>query len=108
MNRGRLVSIQLSGGQAPLPAATLKKPSAIDDTPNTAFVNTVETKGIIGAFYINDLYIDSDGTILIPSDCINRTNADKGEDWFINYYISPYKADFTVEESDLIWPGETD
>ena len=58
-------------------------------------------KNIVGAFYIDGLYKGADGEILIPSTEIEYTNAYKGEDWFINKFISKYRANYVIEDMPL-------
>ena len=58
-------------------------------------------EGLVGAFYVDNLVKDIDGTVLISSMDINRTNANKGEDWFTNDYISGYRANYVIEEMEL-------
>lgn len=58
-------------------------------------------KNIVGAFYIDGLYKGADGEILIPSTEIEYTNAYKGEDWFVNEFISKYRANYVIEDMAL-------
>ena len=56
-----------------------------------------------GAFYIDNLVLNQDGTMLIPAGDIMFTNAVKGEDKFINENVTLYQDDYNIEELTLDW-----
>lgn len=65
-----------------------------------------DENGLVGAFYIDDLFIDTDGTILIPTTEIKATDAKKGEDWFIGDFISRYRANYVISDMALNWEND--
>ncbi len=71
---------------------------------NDEFLITInDTPDMRGAFYIDNLVLDQDGTMLIPAGDIMFTNAVKGEDMFVNENVIPYQDEYNIEEASLNW-----
>lgn len=71
---------------------------------NDEFFMTInDTPDMRGAFYIDNLILNQDGTMLIPAGDIMFTNAVKGEDAFINANVIPYQDEYNIEEMTLNW-----
>ena len=67
------------------------------------FLTINDTPDMRGAFYIDNLVLNQDGTMLIPAGDIMFTNAVKGEDKFINENVTLYQDDYNIEELTLDW-----
>lgn len=62
-----------------------------------------DEENFVGAFYLENVVLEADGDMLIPSNDISYTTAVLGEDQFIKDNISGYRDLFEVNEMELDW-----
>ena len=59
--------------------------------------------GNVGAFYINDVMVEADGTLTLPTEEFQFTHAVQGEDRFENDNLLPKRGKYEITETPLNW-----
>ena len=57
----------------------------------------------MGAFYLRDVAVGPDGSILLTDEEVLYTYAVKGEDRFLNDNILQYQAEYEITETPIDW-----